>query len=179
MNTGEKLKRSRPVEQSEEALSNRSPRAASTAGRGSNIPYRLSPAAKQNVRVRVAWLAGRGRRHQTKGPSKCHLGGHGRRRHDRRAAAAGAPSAPEHRAHGIHDACPLRQLRSTSACLPEAQSRRSRSKTASLIQAPPLEHLVGVNAVLHRNTRDRRARFHRLLHDQPPLLDTPSPTWRR
>jgi hypothetical protein len=58
-------------------------------------------------------------------------------------------------------------------------SRRSRSKTARLMQAPPLEYLVGVHAVLHRHTGDRKARFQRLFHDQPPLLHTPSPTWRR
>lgn len=38
-------------------------------------------------------------------------------------------------------------------------TRRSWSKTASLMQAPPLEHLVGVDAVLHRYTSDRRARL--------------------
>jgi hypothetical protein len=41
-----------------------------------------------------------------------------------------------------------------------------------------LNSWFGVNAVLHRHTSDRRTRFQRLFHDQPPLLDTPSPTRR-
>lgn len=41
-----------------------------------------------------------------------------------------------------------------------------------------LEHVVGVDAVLHRYTSDRRARLRRLLHDQPALVSTPSPTRR-
>ena len=58
-------------------------------------------------------------------------------------------------------------------------TRRSRSKTANLMQASPLEYLVGVHAVLHRHSSDRRARFQRLFHNQPSLLRAPSPTWRR
>ncbi len=92
MNTGKKLKRSRPLERSEEALSNRSPRAASTAGRGSKTPYRLSLAAKQSASVQAAWPTGRGRPHQTRGVLRCRPGGHGGQRHDRRAVAARAPT---------------------------------------------------------------------------------------
>jgi len=50
------------------------------------------------------------------------------------------------------------------------------SELAVAMQTPPLEDLVGVDAVLERNLRHRGPRLQRLLNHPPTLRSTPTPT---
>jgi hypothetical protein len=123
MDTGATLIHPALVLRSLEALSSRSLQAASITARGSERRYRSMPWARRNALVRAASRAGKDRRHRTKGPLRCRLCGHERRRHGRIRAAVRAPSAPGHSVHGSRTACRSRPPRSRSGCPLEERSQ--------------------------------------------------------